>query len=161
VHFTHHAREERYNICNGSNFGARLTIWDRLFGTYAEPPNYIPEVGLYGDKADYCKTPLRFVLDPYVRLYQELKQNNVRYWPAILFGSTAYNPPNPLDSYAPTQKWLNEPVAKADCEPSRPKKIGAPSPAKASPMAAMATPASAALRSKAAASPAPTAARIS
>jgi sterol desaturase/sphingolipid hydroxylase (fatty acid hydroxylase superfamily) len=161
VHFTHHAREEQYNICNGSNFGARLTIWDRLFGTYAEPPDHIPEVGLYGDEADYCKTPIRFVLDPYVRLYQELKQNNVRYWPAILFGSTAYNPPNPIDSYPPTQKWLNDPVEKADCEPSRPKKIGGPSPAKVSPMAAMATPASAALRSKAAASAGPTAARIS
>jgi|SRR5579872_187627 sterol desaturase/sphingolipid hydroxylase (fatty acid hydroxylase superfamily) len=98
VHFTHHAREEQFNICNGSNFGARLTIWDRLFGTYAEPPNYIPEVGLFGDKVDYCKTPIRFVLDPYVRLYKELKQNNIRHWPAIFFGSTAYNPPNPIDS---------------------------------------------------------------
>jgi sterol desaturase/sphingolipid hydroxylase (fatty acid hydroxylase superfamily) len=98
VHFTHHAREEQFNLCNGSNFGARLTIWDRLFGTYAEPPSYIPEVGLFDDDADYCKTPLRFLLDPYVRLYGELKRNNIKYWPAILFGSTAYTPPNPFDS---------------------------------------------------------------
>jgi sterol desaturase/sphingolipid hydroxylase (fatty acid hydroxylase superfamily) len=100
VHFTHHAREKQFNLCNGSNFGARLTIWDRLFGTYAEPPNYIPEVGLFGDDADYCKTPIRFILDPYVRLYSELKKNNIKHWPAILFGSTAYNPPNPIDSKA-------------------------------------------------------------
>jgi sterol desaturase/sphingolipid hydroxylase (fatty acid hydroxylase superfamily) len=98
VHFTHHAREEKFNLCNGSNFGARLTIWDRLFGTYAEPPDYIPEVGLYGDDVDYCKTPLRFILEPYRRFYIELKQNNIKYWPAILFGSTAYNPPNSIDS---------------------------------------------------------------
>ena len=98
VHFTHHSREGRFNICNGSNFGARLTIWDRLFGTYAEPPEYVPEVGLFDDKADYCKTPLRFLLHPYVRLYSELKQNNVRYWPLIIFGTTAYEPPNPVDA---------------------------------------------------------------
>jgi sterol desaturase/sphingolipid hydroxylase (fatty acid hydroxylase superfamily) len=98
VHFTHHAREDRFNLCNGSNFGARLTIWDRLFGTYAEPPSYIPEVGLFDDDADYCKTPLRFLLVPYVKLYGELKQNNIKYWPAILFGSTAYNPPNPIEA---------------------------------------------------------------
>jgi sterol desaturase/sphingolipid hydroxylase (fatty acid hydroxylase superfamily) len=94
VHFTHHAREVQFNLCNGCNFGARLTIWDRLFGTYAEPPSYIPEVGLFDEDADYCKTPLRFILDPYVRIYGELKANNVKHWPAILFGSTAYCPPN-------------------------------------------------------------------
>jgi sterol desaturase/sphingolipid hydroxylase (fatty acid hydroxylase superfamily) len=98
VHFTHHAREKQFNLCNGSNFGARLTIWDRLFGTYAEPPSHVPEVGLFDDDADYCKTPIRFVLDPYVRLYSELKINNIKHWPAILFGSTAYNPPNPIES---------------------------------------------------------------
>jgi sterol desaturase/sphingolipid hydroxylase (fatty acid hydroxylase superfamily) len=105
VHFTHHAREQQFNLRDGSNFGARLTIWDRLFGTYAEPPNYIPEVGLFSDDADYCKTPLRFILDPYVRLYSELKNNSIKHWPAIFFGSTAYNPPNPVDadsSPAPT-----------------------------------------------------------
>lgn len=64
VHFTHHAREEQFNLRNGCNFGARLTIWDRLFGTYAEPPGYIPEVGLFDSDADYCKTPLRFIFDP-------------------------------------------------------------------------------------------------
>ena len=96
VHFTHHAREKKYNICNGSNFGARLTIWDRVFGTYAEPPDSVPEVGLFDDNADYCKTPLRFLLDPYFRLYGELKRNNIRHWPAILFGPAAYDPPNPV-----------------------------------------------------------------
>jgi sterol desaturase/sphingolipid hydroxylase (fatty acid hydroxylase superfamily) len=98
VHFTHHARGEKFNLCNGSNFGARLTIWDRLFGTYAEPPDYVPEVGLFDDEADYCKTPLRFLFTPYLRLYGELKQNNIRHWPAILFGPATYDPPNSVDS---------------------------------------------------------------
>jgi hypothetical protein len=101
VHYTHHAREEQFNLCNGSNFGARLTIWDRLFGTYSEPPAYIPEVGLYGEKVDYCKTPLRFLFAPYIKLYQELKLNNVKHWPAILFASTAYTPPNAIGAKAP------------------------------------------------------------
>jgi sterol desaturase/sphingolipid hydroxylase (fatty acid hydroxylase superfamily) len=102
VHFTHHAREEKFNLSNGSNFGARLTIWDRLFGTYAEPPSYIPEVGLFEDNADYCNTPLRFLFAPYCKLYMELKQNNYKHWPAILFGPTAYSPPNPVDSQRPS-----------------------------------------------------------
>jgi sterol desaturase/sphingolipid hydroxylase (fatty acid hydroxylase superfamily) len=98
VHFTHHARAEEFNISDGCNFGARLTIWDRLFGTYAEPPNHVPEVGLFDEDADYCKNPIRFLFGPWVRLYGELKQNNIRHWPFIFFGSTLYAPPNPVES---------------------------------------------------------------
>lgn len=96
VHFTHHSREECHNISDGCNFGARLTIWDRLFGTYVEPPPYIPEGGLFSDEADYCYNPIRFLLHPYVRMLQELRQNKVRYWPAILFGSASFEPPVPV-----------------------------------------------------------------
>ncbi|WP_438020946.1 sterol desaturase family protein [Sorangium sp. So ce315] len=98
VHFTHHSREEDHNITDGCNFGARFTLWDRLFGTYVEPPQYIPETGLYGDDSDYCRTPLRFIFYPYIRMFKELHQNHPRYWPAILFGSTSYHPPVPVKS---------------------------------------------------------------
>jgi len=92
VHFTHHSREKRHDICNGCNFGARVTLWDRCFGTYCEPPIQPPKTGLFG-KPDYCGTPLRFILYPWVRMAKELYRNKWRYWPKILFGSTSYTPP--------------------------------------------------------------------
>lgn len=98
VHFTHHSREQAHNISDGSNFGARLTLWDRLFGTYVEPPPYIPDAGLFGDDADYCRNPLRFIFQPYVRMFQELRNNRLRCWPAIVFGPASYTPPVPASS---------------------------------------------------------------
>ncbi|PWB79150.1 MAG: sterol desaturase [Methylocystaceae bacterium] len=98
VHFTHHSREDQHNISDGCNFGARFTLWDRIFGTYVEPPPYIPATGLFSDDADYCNTPLRYLFHPYVRMFQELRRNNIRYWPAIIFGRTSYDPPVPVRS---------------------------------------------------------------
>lgn len=97
VHFTHHSREAHMNISDGCNFGARFTLWDRLFKTYCEPPPYIPEAGLFSEKADYIRTPLRFIVHPYVKLYLELKGNRLGHWPKIMFGPTSYNPPNKVN----------------------------------------------------------------
>lgn len=93
VHYTHHSREQAHNISDGSNFGARFVFWDKLFGTYVEPPPYIPETGLYGDNVDYCRTPMRYVFAPYVTMFKELWHNKPRHWPAIVFGPTSYQPP--------------------------------------------------------------------
>lgn len=98
VHFTHHSREQAHNITDGANFGARVTLWDRLFKTYVEPPPYIPDAGLFSEDTDYCLNPVRFILHPYVRMFTELRQNKLKYWPAILFGHTTYNPPVPVSS---------------------------------------------------------------
>lgn len=97
VHFTHHSREPQHNLSDGCNFGARLTIWDRMFGTYAEPPLRVPDVGLFSPTTDYCNTPLRFLMKPYVRMFIELRQNDVQHWPKIVFGPTSYNPPKRVD----------------------------------------------------------------
>lgn len=96
VHYTHHSREERHNISDGCNFGARTTLWDHVFGTYVEPPKTIPETGLFSETADYCRTPLRFLFRPWILMLQELGSNKLRYWPAILFGHASYVPPVPL-----------------------------------------------------------------
>jgi sterol desaturase/sphingolipid hydroxylase (fatty acid hydroxylase superfamily) len=98
VHYTHHSREEGHNISDGCNFGARTTIWDRLFGTYMEPPTSLPQTGLFSDTADYCRTPLRFLFHPWIRMLRELGANKLRYWPAILFGHASYEPPVQLES---------------------------------------------------------------
>lgn len=96
VHYTHHSREDRHNLSDGCNFGARFTLWDRLFGTYCEPPRELPEVGLFSPTADYCRTPVRFLFKPCVRMFLELRQNPLRYWPRIILGPTSYDPPNPV-----------------------------------------------------------------
>jgi sterol desaturase/sphingolipid hydroxylase (fatty acid hydroxylase superfamily) len=93
VHYTHHSNEPRHNRKTGCNFGARFTLWDRLFGTYVEPDEEIPQTGLFGKHADYCYNPIRFLLLPYVRFYRELRFNSLRHWPKILFGSVFYSPP--------------------------------------------------------------------
>ncbi len=95
VHFVHHSREVQGRYGTGCNFGARLSIWDRLFGTYAEPGDAIPETGLFDLKADPCLNPLRYLLLPYARMGLELRGNALRDWPWILFGRVDYEPPNP------------------------------------------------------------------
>lgn len=93
VHYTHHSRDPIHNKRTGCNFGARTTLWDRLFGTYVEPADYIPESGLFSKHTDYCVNPIRFLLLPYVRFADELRQNSIKHWPKILFGSVFWSPP--------------------------------------------------------------------
>lgn len=93
VHFMHHARETEGPYRTGCNFGARLTVWDRLFGTYVEPTDHIPDTGLFDAHADTCVNPLRYLLLPPLRMALELRANPVRSWPKILFAPTSYEPP--------------------------------------------------------------------
>ncbi|MGV2068363.1 sterol desaturase family protein [Agrobacterium sp. 22-226-1] len=97
VHYTHHSREKGHNKDFGCNFGARFTLWDRVFGTYVEPPQHIPKTGLYGEQ-DYIRNPVRYVAHPFHRMYLELKLNSIVHWPKILFGKTTYHPPIRVDS---------------------------------------------------------------
>lgn len=94
VHYTHHSKDPIHNRKTGCNFGSRLTIWDRAFGTYVEPAPYLPEAGLFGKKTDYCLNPIRFIALPYVRFIDEFRKNSIRHWPKILFGSVFWSPPN-------------------------------------------------------------------
>jgi len=96
IHYMHHSCEVAGPHGTGCNFGARLTVWDRLFGTYVEPPAYLPRTGLFDPQADLCVNPLRYVVLPYLRMGMELRSNPMRHWASILFGSTEYEPPNPV-----------------------------------------------------------------
>ncbi len=96
VHFMHHSRDNHGPAGIGCNFGSRLTIWDRLFGTYVEPPDAIPATGLFDPHADTCVNPLRYLLLPFARMGLELKRNRLRHWPKIVFGPMGYEPPNPV-----------------------------------------------------------------
>ncbi len=93
VHTVHHSKEARHDIAGGCNFAARFTIWDRVFGTYAEPPPYIPESGLFSDDTDFCINPIRYIFHPPLRMLKELRLNKLSTWPKIVFGKTSYEPP--------------------------------------------------------------------
>jgi len=97
VHFMHHARETEGPFGTGCNFGARITLWDRLFGTYVEPTAHIPDTGLFDRHADTCVNPLRYLLLPPLRMALELRANPLRTWPKILFAHTGYEPPNRIE----------------------------------------------------------------
>ncbi|MBY0237845.1 MAG: sterol desaturase family protein [Burkholderiaceae bacterium] len=96
VHYMHHSNEVTGPHGTGVNFGARLSVWDRVFGTYAEPTTELPRTGLFDPEADLCVNPLRYVLRPYLRMGLELRRNKMSDWPFIVFGSTDYEPPNPV-----------------------------------------------------------------
>lgn len=96
VHYMHHSNEVFGPHGTGANFGARLSIWDRLFGTYVEPSKELPRTGLFDPEADLCVNPLRYVVLPFLRMGLELRRNKLSDWPFILFGSTDYEPPNPV-----------------------------------------------------------------
>lgn len=93
THYTHHSSEKRHDISNGCNFAARISLIDRLFGTYCTPPLIPPKTGIYGNKPEYDKTPLRFIVNPWVVLLKELYLNNFKNWGQILFGKASYKPP--------------------------------------------------------------------
>ncbi len=98
LHALHHSRAPEHNLADGCNFAARFSIWDRLFGTYAEPSvdAPIPEMGLFDPETDYCEgSAIRYLLRPYVRLFLELRRNHVRHWPNIFFGHAGWEPPVP------------------------------------------------------------------
>ena len=95
-HYTHHSSEpvhSRYqtNFVNLASFPAFL--WDRVFGTYAEPPTRRPPIGLYGQPRIYMN-PLRLLLAGILQIGYEFKHNkDFKTRMKILFGDSAYLPP--------------------------------------------------------------------
>lgn len=89
-HYLHHSSAERHQM---TNLGAGLwMIWDRIFGTFEEPPLERPPVGLTGNPAIH-HNPLRVIFGGPARILYELRHNSLRYWPGIFFGSVFWDPP--------------------------------------------------------------------
>lgn len=95
-HYTHHSStpvHSRYNtnFVNLASFPAYL--WDRVFGTYAEPPAQRPPIGLYGQPRIHLN-PLRLLLAGILQIGYEWKHNkDLKTRMKILFGSSDYQPP--------------------------------------------------------------------
>jgi sterol desaturase/sphingolipid hydroxylase (fatty acid hydroxylase superfamily) len=103
-HYLHHSSAERHQM---ANLGAGLwMLWDRIFGTFVEPPLETPEVGWTGNP-EVWHNPLRVVFGGPARIVYELRHNrSPKMWTRILFGSVFWNPPKTVDylKKVPTQK---------------------------------------------------------
>jgi len=99
-HYLHHASHPVYahHNSNLTNIGGGwFFMWDRLFGTYIEPPRERPPVGLTGQPPLYMN-PLRLLLAGLAQLVYEWKHN--RSWAVrwkILAGYSDYTPPVSCD----------------------------------------------------------------
>ncbi|TDM06732.1 MAG: hypothetical protein C4K60_19770 [Ideonella sp. MAG2] len=89
-HLVHHSAREGEEMVNLANLG--FNFWDRVFGTYKEPPSEIPPVGLT-NQPKIIMNPLRLYLGGFATIAYELKHNSPRHWFKILFGSVYYTPP--------------------------------------------------------------------
>lgn len=60
------------------------------------PAQSLPRTGLFNDTADYCRTPSRFLLRPWLLMLTDPASDRLRYRPAALFGHASCKPPVPL-----------------------------------------------------------------
>lgn len=90
-HLVHHSAYERdQNV----NFGASpFMFWDRIFGTFREPYDEAPPIGLT-DQPPISMSPMKIVFSGFAQLAYEWKMNKdwrVRF--KIIFGGVHYKPP--------------------------------------------------------------------
>lgn len=89
-HYIHHSAKREHNLINLGNFGWML--WDRVFGTFVEPPDVPPPTGLTNNPPLY-PNPLRLALAGVLQIGYELAHNPLKLWPRILFADSWYTPP--------------------------------------------------------------------
>lgn len=93
-HYIHHSAMREHSLINLGNFG--WMFWDRLFGTFVEPPATPPPTGLTNNPVLY-PNPLRLALAGMLQLGYELRHNPPSLWLKILFADSWYTPPRSLD----------------------------------------------------------------
>lgn len=91
-HYMHHTSEEGKDAVNLG--GGMFLIWDRIFGTYAQPPAIKPNTGLTNNPT-VIMNPFRVNFSGFAQLWYELKHNRdfKTRW-RIIFGSIWYIPPH-------------------------------------------------------------------
>lgn len=89
-HYIHHSAKREHSLINLGNFGWML--WDRVFGTFVEPPDVPPPTGLTNNPPLY-PNPLRLALAGVLQIGYELAHNPLKLWPRILFADSWYTPP--------------------------------------------------------------------
>jgi len=92
-HYVHHSALPQHACCNLTGGGCFFLFWDRVFGTFAEPPLDKPPVGLTGS-AELYPNPLRLALAGVLQLLYELKHNRgLGQRLRIVLGPSSYDPP--------------------------------------------------------------------
>ncbi len=102
-HYVHHSSAREHQTANLG--GGLFLLWDRVFGTFVEPPLACPAVGLTGQPPLY-RNPLRVVFGGVARIVYEWRANpDWRTRWLILFGPIDYMPPRTIDyvKKAPTE----------------------------------------------------------
>ena len=90
-HYVHHSAAHEHQTANLG--GGLFLLWDRVFGTFVEPPRERPAVGLTGQPELY-RNPLRVVFGGIARIVYEWRANkDLRTRFLILFGPIDYMPP--------------------------------------------------------------------
>lgn len=90
-HQVHHSSEPDHALVNIG--GGPFMLWDRVFGTYVEPPLERPPMGLTG-RPPLHWTPMRLALSGHVEIVQDLARNRgLAERLKILFGPSSYSPP--------------------------------------------------------------------
>jgi len=93
-HYTHHSAKKGEECVNIS--GLFFNFWDRVFGTYLKPPKEKPLVGLT-HRPDIVLNPFTLYFGGILTILYELKNNSIRHWFSIIFGSVMYAPPRTKD----------------------------------------------------------------
>ena len=94
-HLVHHSSAEEHRLANIG--GGPFMLWDRVFGTFHEPPAVKPRMGLTG-RPSLRMNPFRLALAGHAELLEELVRNHSwRDRLMILLGPTRYQPPVRVD----------------------------------------------------------------
>ncbi len=89
-HYVHHSSAKEHQMANLG--GGMFLLWDRVFGTFVEPPVEPPAIGWTNNPAIYMN-PLRVIFGGPARIIYELRMN--KNWKTrflILFGPINYEP---------------------------------------------------------------------
>jgi len=89
-HYVHHSSAPEDTIVNIG--GGYFLLWDRIFGTFKNPPEKKPPIGLTNQPEIYFN-PFNLALSGLLQILFELKHNPLSLWPNILLGSVYYVPP--------------------------------------------------------------------
>ena len=94
-HLVHHSSAEEHRLANIG--GGPFMLWDRVFGTFHQPPECKPVMGLTG-RPPLRMSPFRLALAGHVELVEELVRN--RSWLVrlkLMLGPSSYRPPVCVD----------------------------------------------------------------
>ena len=94
-HYTHHSAIEGEEVNNLSGMG--FMFWDRVFGTFVEPREEKPPVGLT-HQPEIVLNPFALYFSGLQKIIYELKHNEAKYWLKIIFGTMYFAPPNTHDT---------------------------------------------------------------